>query len=169
MTQIKIRPRFRIDTGQPPEEIIERLRSQLERPQAPCTGTIVNDYVILRIPEKDSHFWSPRLTVDIAREGTHTRVRGLYGPNPVVWMMFAGVYLFAIFLGFVGLMWGGAQWSLGMEPQALWLVGISIVALLSSYGIALVGQKLSAEQMHVLREFLMEALREEQREIRQSG
>ncbi len=157
---LKIRPSFTIDTPLTIEEILARLKDHLNTPGAFCGGAILNDYVILHIPEDQEHFWSPRLTISLKPAGEHTRIRGLFGPRPTVWTLFATFYLFAVFLGFVGLMWGGAQWSLGMEPQALWLVGASGVALTSAYGIALIGQKLSEEQMHVLRDFLYQAIEE---------
>ncbi|RMF55359.1 MAG: hypothetical protein D6748_15255 [Calditrichaeota bacterium] len=153
-----LRPKFIIETEVSGEEIQENLRQLLNDPGAPCVGTIANHYVILSIPEKDSHFWSPRLTLDFHSEKGKTRIVGLFGPRPMVWTLFAGFYLAAIFLGFVGLMWGGAQWSLGMPAHALWLVAISLVALIIAYTSALIGQKLGEEQMHVLKEFFDKSL-----------
>lgn len=158
MTQIKIRPRLKITTEMSPETILSTLRKHLADPDAPCTGTVANNYVILSIPEKDSHFWSPRLTIEMREENGRTTLSGLFGPRPMVWTLFAGFYLSSIFLAFVGLMWGGAQWSLGMKPYAFWLLAFGVIALIISYGSALIGQKLGKDQMHILHDFLNGAL-----------
>jgi len=158
--KVRIRPKFELNTSSSLEEIVNILREKLSNPNALCTGTILNNgYFILRIPDDQSHFWSPRLTIELEKQDDNsTLVRGLFGPHPAVWMLFAGFYLFFIFVGLVGLFYGLAQWSLKMPPSALWGVPISLVLIGISYGIALIGQNLGLEQMHQLRSFLERSL-----------
>ena len=155
----KIRPRFKIETPVSITAIKERLQNKLNDPRVPFTGTIASNYVIINIPEEQSHFWSPRLTLDCEENGNKTIIKGMFGPRPVVWMMFMGFYLAAMFLMFVGLMWGGAQWSLGMKPTGLIFSAIGAVIFILAYISALFGQKLSEKQMHDLRDFLEDTLR----------
>ncbi|RMI25492.1 MAG: hypothetical protein D6681_01470 [Calditrichaeota bacterium] len=158
MAGLKIRPRFTLEIDRPVDQVIQELRRLLDRSPTVCQGTVANHYVILRVPDGESHFWSPRLTLDLREEGGKTIITGLFGPQPVVWMMFAGFYLASIFLGFVGLMWGAAQWTLGLEPKALWLLLASLLALGIAYAGAFVGQKLGEEQMHFLKGLVDETL-----------
>ncbi len=150
----RIRPQFTIETTVPVDTILEVLGKELNRPNARFTGTIANNYAIINIPEQESHFWSPRLTLDFSQNDNVTRIVGLFGPRPVVWMLFMGFYIAAIFLMFVGIMWGGAQWSLGMSPTGLWFAAIGAVIFIAAYIAALIGQKLSEAQMHDLQTFL---------------
>ena len=150
----RIRPQFIIETRVPIATILEVLKNQLNSPDTQFTGTIANNYAIINIPESESHFWSPRLTLDFSEKDNITRIVGLFGPRPVVWMLFMGFYIAAIFLMFVGLMWGGAQWSLGMSPTGFWFTAIGAVIFLIAYSAALIGQKLSEEQMQALQMFV---------------
>ena len=154
MTKIEIRPRFSLVVPLSPETILNRLRTYLEKPTAECTGTILNSYAILRVHDEQQHYWSPQLTIEVEAQDNGTLIRGLLGPRPVVWTLFASFYAFAIFAGLVGLIWGLSQWSLGITPFALWIVPIAIFLITIAYAIAYTGQKLGYEQMLLLRTFL---------------
>jgi hypothetical protein len=94
------------------------------------------------------------LSVEVEAQENGTLIRGLLGPRPVVWTLFASFYAFALFAGLVGLIWGLSQWSLGITPFALWIVPVAILLIIIAYGIAYTGQKLGYEQMLLLRGFL---------------
>ncbi len=153
-----IRPRFRIETDISIATLKDRLNQALNHPEVPFTGTVAHNYVIINVPEKESHFWSPRLTLDCEEKHNRTIIRGLFGPRPVVWMLFMGFYIAALFLIFVGLMWGGSQWSLGMKPTGLVFSLVGAIIFIAAYISALIGQKLSETQMHQLRDFLEDTL-----------
>ena len=158
MSGVRIRPRFDLTSPLSGEEVLDRLRAHCRRDPS-CTGTILNGYAILGIPEADRHYWTPRLTIELASDDDGaTRIIGLFAPRPAVWTLFAAFYGFAMFLGFVGFSWGFSQWTLDMPATAMWLVPLSILLLLGAYGIALTGQRLGAEQMTRLRGYLETAL-----------
>jgi hypothetical protein len=141
-----------------PEEVLNRLRTHLEKANAECTGTILNSYAILRVHDDQQHYWSPQLTVELEEHEKGTLIRGLVGPRPAVWTLFASFYAFAIFGGLVGLIWGLSQWSLGITPFALWIVPVALFLVIIAYSIAYTGQKLGYEQMLLLRSFLDSSL-----------
>lgn len=156
---IQLRPRFRRETALSTHEIGARLRQQLERPNSAVTGTLLEEFIVLRMRPEAEHFWSPELTLQLHAEPEGgTLIRALFGPRPAVWTGFAGFYTFAIFISCMALLFGLSQWSLGMAPIGLWLLPLPILLLISAYGIALIGQRLGHDQMAILQEVFDQAL-----------
>ncbi len=159
MAPIRLRPRFRLTVPMTIDDLTQILQGVLAQDAAPAEGKVLREFVVLRIPEQQQHFWSPELTLQLHEaEGGGTLIRGLFGPRPAVWTMFAGFYSFAFFLSLMALLFGLSQWSLGMEPMGLWVLPIPVVLLISAFATALVGQRLGHDQMGELRDFLDAAL-----------
>lgn len=167
MKRIEIRPRFEVKVGLSPEKVLKKIREELSRPDTQCSGKVLDPHAVLQIPDHEQHYWSPQLTVEVERSGNNdgcSVLRCIMGPMPAVWTMFASFYALSVFTGLVGIVWGGAQWSLGMYPYALWLIPISVIMIICAYSIALAGQKLGYDQMIQLHEFLDRTLNGEKSE-----
>lgn len=158
MASIQLRPRFRAQTALSLAELTGKLRTELERQDALFDGKVLKEFAVLRILAKDQHYWSPELSLQLEQLEDRTLVRGLFGPRPAVWTMFAGFYTFTIFLSLIALLYGLSQWSLNMEPYGLWLLPVPLVLLVSAYATALVGQRLGHEQMQELHRFVDQTL-----------
>ncbi|MBF0286965.1 MAG: hypothetical protein HQM14_04035 [SAR324 cluster bacterium] len=159
MKRIQLRPRFSLVVPFTSEEVLEIIRIQLAKPEIEFTGKILSGFAILRIPEKEQHYWSPELSLDVEDHENGTLVRCILGPKPAVWTMFASFYGLSIFIGVMGLMFGLSQWSLGLTPYGFWAVLISILFSVVAYGIAVAGQKLGYDQIGQLRSFLEHTLK----------
>ncbi|KAA3614576.1 MAG: hypothetical protein DWQ05_14865 [Calditrichaeota bacterium] len=157
---MRVRPRFKKIVSMTVQEVFSRIQSQLEGEGARCTGTILSKFAILRIPPKDQHFWSPELTIEAEESENGTLIRGLFGPKPPVWTFFASLYFLVTFIGVAGGFYGLIQLNLGMDPVALWAVPVSLILLSGAYATAFTGQKLSFEQMELMRAFLEQSLQE---------
>ena len=167
MNRIEIRPRFEIKVDIPPEEVLKRIGNELDGPGANCCGKILEPHAVLQIHEHQQHYWSPQLTVEVERCGNENGsiLRCIMGPMPAVWTMFASFYALSVFIGLVGVVLGGAQWSLDMRPYALWLIPVSVIMIVCAYLIALAGQKLGFEQMIQLHNFLDRSINTKSLEI----
>ncbi len=75
--------------------------------------------------------------------------------------MFATFYGFSLLVGIAGLVLGFSQLTLGMDTYGFWLVLVSIILLVSAYGIALTGQRLAYDQMLELLSFIKTTLKDE--------
>jgi len=157
-----MRPPLRLRTACPVDEALRRLREAAGSPDAEVTGSFVERYVVLRIPETQQHFGSPQLTFEVSSDAEGSTLSGLFMPMPSIWTGFVALYALIVFAGFVGLMYGWAQVQLGDTPHALWAVPTSLVLLSLVYGAACVGQMRGSKQMHYLRAFVEEALKENQ-------
>lgn len=123
-----------------------------------CIGKIVTHHVVLNIPAKDQHYWSPQLHMEVEDTEEGSMIRGLFGPKPTVWTLFVFMYSAIGLFALIAATYGYSQWSLGGESWAFWGVPLSLALYLVVYIIARTGQHMGKEQMGVLKEFLDLAL-----------
>ena len=160
MTSFRVRPRFQQTSVIPMEEIQEKVRQYLQRPEADCVGRIIPGYIVLTVPEEDLHFWSPRLSLSLEEHEGGTLIRGLYGPAPSIWLMFAFGYGLLAFLFMIVAIIGFSRMSLGLSSPILWALPFLGGGLVTLYVMAQVGQKIGVEQTFTLHHFFEEAINE---------
>lgn len=150
----QVRPRFQVASGDPPEVVEEKIRQGLAADDAPCQGKVHSGYVSLYLPLEEQHYWSPRLTVMVEQYETGTLMRGLYGPRPAVWTMFVFFYAVIGFAIVVISIIGFANMSLEKSGAVLWLVPVLVIAFMSLYLVAYLGQRKGHDEMVTLHTFL---------------
>jgi hypothetical protein len=160
MSGLELRPRFKIESELPPDELIQKICSKIKDEEAPCDGSVVTNHAVLRVPQKEAHFWSPQLSLDISDHEKGSEIRGLFGPSPGVWTMFVFFYMGIGITGLFGFFYGMAQWTLDKNPHALWSLPIAIILEFIVYFIAQAGKKLGNKQMQQLNSILKRVLGE---------
>ena len=132
------------------DDIIRETRIILQERRVDISGLAMQDHITLQIPSESRHFWSPQLSVILYDETPQTRLVGVYGPMPNVWIIFAfgylGISTLLVFILIIGL----SQKNLGLESPLLWWVPVLVALLLTLYLISQMGQKLGAAQMFTL-------------------
>ena len=88
MSTIEIRPRFQKTVELSQQKILDRIQNSLDSDDIPIKGYIVDHHVVLKVLEKDRHFWSPQLDLEIEEKEEGCLIRGIFGPHPSVWFMF---------------------------------------------------------------------------------
>lgn len=155
----RMRPLFSIELDVPAEAVLARLRESLARKGAPAAGTVMPRHAELRTPEHRAHFWSPNLSLEIARaEGEPSLLRGRFAPAPAVWMLFMGVYGVLGLSATLALMFGISQCLAGEPPWAWAGVPVALACMAFVYGATFIGQGLGAAEMYVLRSFVDDAI-----------
>lgn len=97
---IVLRPRFSIMLNQEAKIVLEHFKSNTKKNNS-IRVSVIEPHIFLKITKEKQHFWSPQLHLEVLEEeGTSSTIKGLFGPNPVVWTMFmflhflvAGVFL----------------------------------------------------------------------------
>lgn len=159
MTSFRIRPRFSFSTQSAPEQIKEEMTTKINAQYQRFTSKTIHNQFVVRVKKEEKHYWSPELHIDFERlpEG-NTLIRGLYGPNPNVWTLFAFMYgsvvLCILFLG----IYEGCQYSLGILDSFSLGIPIMIGVGMLLYVVSQIGQKLAAEQTFAIHHFLEDAL-----------
>jgi hypothetical protein len=150
MASFRIRPKFSVETDQSIEAILLNTKEFLKSQNTEIKGIAMQDHITLRINQNERHFWSPQLSILLLPENNKTKVIGVYGPMPNVWLIFTFSYLalsvLSVFVAIVGF----SQYSLGLESKILWLLPFFGGAMLLLYILSQFGQKLGAEQMFTI-------------------
>jgi len=146
-----------------PSAVLDRLGERLAG-HARVTGTLFRRHAVLRMTEREQHFWSPYLYVEAQLPDPDDedapeapQLHGRFAPHPSVWTMFMAIYGVLGMTALGGLMYGISQWWIGWTPWALGVTPAAIALIGFVYGAAFIGQGLGAEQMYELRSFLDDA------------
>ncbi|MEL7531824.1 MAG: hypothetical protein AAFN10_10975 [Bacteroidota bacterium] len=159
MSSFRIRPRFEHQISCSPQELQKRLQHQIVVNNTACLLRIKQDQIYLLIPNEEQHFWSPQLQLQLDKDEQGNQiVRGLYGPNPNVWILFIYGYAALGILATFSLIIGFSQWSLAQSPWGLWVFSLLAFLALGLYLIAQTGQKLGAAQTFRLHHCYEEAV-----------
>ena len=158
MSNFELRPRFRRKTHLSQTEITDRIQKHLDEENSSVVGYISEHHVILKIPAKDRHYWSPELHLEIEAEGNVSIIKGLFGPRPSVWFMFVFFYTLLGFISMVIMIVGFSRLNLGLSSQILWALPIILVLIGLVYSTAKTGQKLGHDEMYILYYFTEDCL-----------
>ncbi|HNR55899.1 MAG TPA: hypothetical protein PKJ19_12080, partial [Flavobacteriales bacterium] len=103
--------------------------------------------------------WTPQMDISFeALADGKTLVRCQIGPNPTIWMLFAGGYLALVLLALTGLTLGIAQQMAGDAPWGYPMAGMATLAIVIAAVVERTGRKRARPDMHYLSLFMDEAL-----------
>lgn len=159
MSSFYLRPRFSHSIDLEVEAARDRIVLGARQEGDRCEVKSFPGYISLHVLEKDSHFWSPRLSLSLEPEGNDTtRVNGTYGPNTNVWAAFLYGYLLVGSAGLFSGLLGACQFWLEMRPWGLGLFLVAVVVMAGMYVSAQLGQKIGAQQMFLLHQIYERAV-----------
>ena len=148
-----IRPRFKIESPDTPDMVLDKIRQHLKEDTS-CIGQTVSGFATLSLPQEEQHYWSPQLSITIEEHEQGSLLRGLYGPRPAVWTMFAFFYSFIGFAILMVTMVGASFLTIGRPGTILWLIPVLVAIFLSLFLVANYGKKLGRDQMRTLHTFI---------------
>lgn len=159
-----MRPKFEFTFPIVPDHAIELLESIMDNNDHPIEGRSAGNHLMLVIPIKDRHFWSPWLNLEARPycpdpDGKLiTHIKGRFSPNPSVWTGFMMTYSSLAVLAFLAVIFALSQVMMDDSPWALQaLIPLGLIAGVM-YWSSLLGQKLAQEQMQLLYRVTLETL-----------
>jgi len=88
-----LRPRFTIALEGDRELVINKFKKALKDSESGFSSQFVDGHVIIDVPKKASHFWSPQLHLEVENiAGNKALLKGLFGPKPQVWTLFMFIH-----------------------------------------------------------------------------
>ena len=88
-SKVFLRPRFSLEVGKSKEEAISAIERELVYLKKDYKYKISDHHIFIDVSEKDSHFWSPHLHIEIVtNDQTSSTIKGLFSPKPQVWTFF---------------------------------------------------------------------------------
>src|SRR6056297_1732777 len=156
---MELRPTFEIPLSWSADETMRRLRAVIVA--SPYRGRVdsLGHVADFRIPAVERRFWSPHLTVqaEVLPEGG-CKLYARFSPRPEIWTGIMMLYLSMLFLMLCGFAYGYAQWFMSQAPWALICLPLGVVFIGLIHMAAVIGQRLSSDQMLELQSMLEDAL-----------
>ena len=155
-----IRPRFAFTVTYSRDEVLARIREGIDANDK-VLGTVVDYHIILDIPARDRHYWSPQLNFRIEIDELnpeYAEVKGLIGPRPAVWTMFMFIYFSIGALGFFISAFGISHWMLGQYSHTVLALPIAALIMATAYLAGKQGEKLGHDQIEILKQFVRDVL-----------
>ncbi|MGG8497416.1 GTP-binding protein [Tenacibaculum sp. TC6] len=159
--QIFLKPRFQVDFEMNANSLLTKIQNHIGGEQL-YKMKVVDHHIVIDVPEKESHYWSPQLHIEVEELTEETsKLKGLFGPKPQVWTLFMFIH-FAVataFLIFAVIAY--SNWSLKKEIF-LPVTMLVILPLLwvTLYFIGSIGKATGKKQMDDLKEFMKQVLKE---------
>ncbi len=92
-SEVFLRPRFTIDLDENYETVIEKFKKVLKAKDCAYPSRFSDGHIIVDVPKKEEHFWSPQLNMEIVEaDENKSTLKGLFGPKPQVWTLFMFIH-----------------------------------------------------------------------------
>ncbi len=160
INKVLLKPRFKIEVDESEKDVLSKFKENLKDTDCKFSSKISDHHVIIDIPEKENHFWSPQLHIEIEKdENKKTIVRGVLGPKPQVWTFFMFLH-FAVAIAFlVFFVIFYSNWSLKQDYTLAMIMCIILpIVWVFLYFFGQLGKKFGYNQMVELHDFLMNTL-----------
>ena len=151
MPLLQLRPTFEIPIAEDRLQAIAKLEAEYARIKAQPDFLMHGEYGELRLASVEHRLWSPHLSFYVTERDGKTLIRGRFAPRMEVWTFVWIVYLAMSFTAFFGLLLAYSQWMLGETDWGLWVAVVAVVAIVTLYVVANIGQQWSSDQMDALR------------------
>jgi len=156
-SSLQIRPKYKKDSTLTPNLIADEIKLKLNTSKN-VTGRVINNQVYLKLPKEESKYWSPELNVKITNSDKGSIINGFAGPNSNVWATFMVLYGLAVALFLFGELLGISEKMLGIDSYWILSVPGSIILFVLVFLASKIGERMGANQLIMLRNFLDEAI-----------
>jgi len=157
---IHLRPRFTIDIDEQSESIIHKFEKALKENNK-YPSTFSDGHIIIDVPKKDEHFWSPQLNLEVvALDENKSLLKGLFGPKPQVWTLFMFIHFVVGFAFLIFSVLFYVRWSLN-ESFVLPLFMLIFLPILWAvlYFLGRIGKSTGHSQMDELHDLMTNILK----------
>ena len=111
--QIFLKPRFQIEFNENKDELLTKISAEVAKEEH-YVVKLIDNHLVVDIPEKESHFWSPQLYMEIEDfEEDKSKIKGLFGPKPQVWTLFMFIHFGVALAFFIFAVIAYSNYSLG--------------------------------------------------------
>jgi len=159
---ILLRPRFKIEIDEPKDKILNRFKNNLQSENCLYCSKIVDEHIFLDVPEKESHFWSPQLHIEIEEDaGNKAIIKGLFGPKPQVWTLFMFVHFIIGIAFIIFAVMAYSRWSLkgSMTFPVIMTIVLPIIWIIL-YFLGQIGKETGHQQIEELHDFMLKTIEE---------
>ena len=155
--EIVLRPRFQLQIPKNKENVLSKFEGLK---QHPFLVKRLDDHVFIKFNQKEHHFWSPQLHLEIDEvDDISCKLYGVFGPNPTLWTFFMFVHFVVATLFIIIGIWAYSSASLDKNYHIQ--VGLMVLLVLIWFVLYFAGRsgkKKSEPQMQQLLDLMQNVL-----------
>ncbi|MDP3352776.1 MAG: GTP-binding protein [Flavobacteriaceae bacterium] len=158
--EIILRPRFKVSVPENHLILIERFKNIKKEINQKYISKVVQNYILLDIPEDNNRFWSPQLELRVEPiDDNNSELKCLFGPKGIVWTFFMFLHFICAGVFFVFFVITYANWSLDKTYLIPLSICLSMILVwITLYIVGRIGKKLAQSQMRELRNYLQQVI-----------
>jgi uncharacterized integral membrane protein len=159
MKPLTMQPTFVIELAVPADIATAKLRDAITSEELRDHAQSAGSCLDFLVEPEQQRFWSPHLSVQVSETSDeHSELYCRFSPRPEIWTMFMAIYAVIIALIFISTIYAYVQWFMGDRPWSLAMVPLGIIIIAGLHSASLIGQRLSSDQMQMLRDRLAKAI-----------
>ena len=156
---IALRPRFEVESKNSVEKILERAKTLKSELKSDYQIKIIDDHLYFYFSKEKRKYYSPFLHLELEADEGKTIIKGLFGPEQLLWTLF--MFLHFIVAGFflVFSMMAYTHWSLNQSIVLdIVVMTFMVVFWILLYVIARINREKGVPQMHELEDLMYKVL-----------
>lgn len=158
--KIILRPRFRIELSKNKKDVLAAF-SKAAKTQNNFVIKCIDNHLFIKSPKEKEHIWSPQLHLEVNTidKDSTCSIKGLFGPNPVIWTFFMFLHFAVATAFFIFGIWTYTNWSLKTSYTLPLITSILMIVLwFLLYFLGRTGKAKGKPEMQELHEFMSSIL-----------
>ena len=156
---IALRPRFEVESKKSVEQILERAKILKSELKSDYQIKIIDEHLYFYFSKEKRKYYSPFLHLELEAEEGKTKVKGLFGPEQLLWTLFMFLHFIVAGLFLVFSMMAYTHWSLNQSVVLdVVVMTFMVVFWVLLYFIARMNREKGVPQMHELEDLMYKVL-----------
>ena len=156
---IALRPRFEVESKKSVEQILERAKNLKSELKSDYQIKIIDEHLYFYFSKEKRKYYSPFLHLELEADEDKTTVKGLFGPEQLLWTLFMFLHFIVAGLFLVFAMMAYTHWSLKQSVVLdVVVMTFMVVFWILLYVIARINREKGVPQMHELEDLMHKVL-----------
>ena len=156
---IALRPRFEVESKNSVAQILERAKTLKSELKSDYQIKIIDEHLYFYFSKEKRKYYSPFLHLELEANEGKTTVKGLFGPEQLLWTLFMFLHFIVAGLFLVFSMMAYTHWSLNQSIVLdVVVMTFMVVFWILLYVIARINREKGVPQMHELEDLMYKIL-----------
>ena len=156
---IALRPRFEIESNNSVAQILERAKTLKSELKSDYQIKIIDEHLYFYFSKEKRKYYSPFLHLELEENQGKTTIKGLFGPEQLLWTLFMFLHFIVAGLFLVFSMMAYTHWSLNQSIVLdVVVMTFMVVFWILLYVIARINREKGVPQMHELEDLMYKVL-----------
>ena len=156
---IALRPKFEVESKKTVAEILERAKTLKSELKSDYQIKIIDEHLYFYFSKEKRKYYSPFLHLELEADEGKTIIKGLFGPEQLLWTLFMFLHFIIAGLFLVFAMMAYTHWSLKQSVVLdVVVMTFMVVFWILLYVIARINREKGVPQMHELEDLMYKVL-----------